>query len=171
MYAWHTLYLTLAPLLALGSLVFVITDAIRERTRTTPPAQETQETEEPPPVIVSAAPAETMPPVVEQVDAVLADSMLSNTLAIQNARYERGAGHGFAAIINIGQIDRAFPAHATITLAALKEKGLLPQRAGRVKILADGLVTKPFTVKAEAFSLQAVKMVELTGGTVIILQD
>ena len=56
-----------------------------------------------------------------------------------------------------------------VTLAALKTKGLVPKSAGRVKILAGGdLLTKPLTVKAESFSIQAIKMIELTGGTVVI---
>ena len=42
---------------------------------------------------------------------------------------------------------------------------------GRVKILADGILNKPLTIKAESYSVQAIKMIELTGGTVIILID
>lgn len=172
MYVWYALYFTLSTILALGAIAFVIIDVAWERTRKAPPAQKEAEPEEEEPVVTVSAPqVESMPPAVEQIDAVLADSMISNALAIQNAHFERGAGHGYLAIINIGQLDRAFAAHETVTLAAMKEKGLLPRRAGRVKILADGLVTKPLTVKAEAFSVQAVKMVELTGGTVIVLQD
>lgn len=173
MHVWYALYITLSVIFSFGAIVFTLVDIIWEhKRRTTPPSPPpAQEEQEAPPVTAAAPVVETMPPVVEQIDAIMADSMISNTLAMQSAHYEHGAGHGYEAIINIGQIDRAFSAHATITLAALKEKGLLPRRAHRVKILADGLLTKPFTVKAEAFSVQAVKMVELTGGTVIVLQD
>ena len=37
--------------------------------------------------------------------------------------------------------------------------------------VAHGFLTKSFTVKAEAFSVEAIKMIELMGGTVIILVD
>ena len=57
-----------------------------------------------------------------------------------------------------------------VTLAAIKEKKLLPKKVQRIKILADGVLSKPLTVKAESFSIQAIKMIELTGGKVIILK-
>ena len=53
----------------------------------------------------------------------------------------------------------------------MDERKLVPKSVGRVKILARGRLTKALTVKAESFSVQAVKMIELMGGTVIILKD
>jgi ribosomal protein L18E len=47
----------------------------------------------------------------------------------------------------------------------------MPKKVKRIKILADGVLTKPLTIKAENYSVQAIKMIELTGGTVIILID
>ena len=58
-----------------------------------------------------------------------------------------------------------------MTLAVLKQKGLINKKAGRMKVLADGELTKPLAVKSESYSVQAIKMIELTGGTVIILKD
>jgi ribosomal protein L18E len=40
-----------------------------------------------------------------------------------------------------------------------------------MKVLADGILNKPLTIKSESYSIQAIKMIELTGGTVIILRD
>ena len=40
-----------------------------------------------------------------------------------------------------------------------------------MKILADGMLNKPLIIKSESYSIQAIKMIELTGGTVIILKD
>ena len=68
-------------------------------------------------------------------------------------------------------IDANFDADDVVTLAVLKQKGLVPKSMGRVKILADGILNKPLTIKAESYSVQAIKMIELTGGTVIILKD
>ena len=58
-----------------------------------------------------------------------------------------------------------------ITLAVLKEKGLVSKKVGKMKVLADGILNKPLTVKSESYSIQAIKMIELTGGKVIILKD
>lgn len=113
---------------------------------------------------------EEMPEIVEHIDADEADAMLSDTLAMSTVVYESGAGHGKQGIINIGAIDAAFEAGDVVTLAAIKQKGLVPKSIGRIKILADGALNKPLTVKAEAYSVQAIKMIELTGGTVVILK-
>ena len=51
-----------------------------------------------------------------------------------------------------------------VTLSALKRRGLVAKRYGRVKILAGGIMTKPLTVVADEFSASAVKMITLAGG-------
>jgi hypothetical protein len=72
--------------------------------------------------------------------------------------------------INLGEVDAAFETGDIVTLDALKQKGLVSQKIKRIKILADGELTKPLTVKAHSFSIQAIKMIELTGGKVIKLR-
>ena len=47
----------------------------------------------------------------------------------------------------------------------IKAKHLISKNAGRIKVLARGTMTKSLTVKASKFSLQAVKMIALAGGT------
>ena len=101
----------------------------------------------------------------------MADELISDELAMNIARYSEGAGHGKIAIVNIGVISENFNENDTVTLEAIKEKGLVPNNIGRLKVLAGGILTKPFTVKAESYSVQAIKMIELMGGTVIILKD
>jgi large subunit ribosomal protein L15 len=112
-----------------------------------------------------------LPEIVGHIDAEEADTMISDDLAMQHTRHEEGAGQGKQDIINIGVIDRHFEAGETVTLQALKDKGLMPKKVGRMKVLADGELNKPLIVKAEDYSVQAIKMIELTGGTVIILKD
>ena len=85
--------------------------------------------------------------------------------------YESPAGHGQQGIINIGVLNKNFEANETITLSILKQKGLISRNAGRMKVLADGILEKPLTIKSESYSIQAIKMIELTGGTVVILRD
>ena len=114
---------------------------------------------------------EIVPEVVEYVDAEIADTLMSDRLAMKIANVTKGAGKGKLAIINIGDIDSAFEANAVVDIDALKECGLISKKAGRLKILADGTMNKPLTVKAESYSVQAIKMIELTGGEVVILKD
>ena len=97
--------------------------------------------------------------------------MLTDKEAMKATRFESPAGHGKEGIINIGDIDKAFEADEIITLARLKEKGMVSKKIGRLKVLADGILTKPLTIKSESYSVKAIKMIELTGGTVIILKD
>ena len=112
-----------------------------------------------------------MPEIVDHIDAEEADAMISDDLALKGVRYESPAGHGEQGIINIGVIDAMFEADSVITIETLKAKGLLTKKTGRIKVLAGGMLHKPLTIKAENYSVQAIKMIELTGGTVIILRD
>ena len=44
---------------------------------------------------------------------------------------------------------------------------LIPKNVGSLKILARGVLDKPLNVEAQDFSLDAVKMIVLTGGKAI----
>ena len=111
-----------------------------------------------------------LPEPVEEIDAEEADELLSDEVALEATLVEYGAGVGPKGEINIGVLDQHFEAGDVITLAELKARKLVPKKVGRIKILADGRLHKAFTVKAEAYSVQAIKMIELTGGTVIFLK-
>ena len=165
------IFMVIASIFAIGTLGYVTVDIVLEIRNKDKPEEEKKEE----PVVVAApivdvAP-EVMPEFVEHIDAEEADAMISDSLAMKTANYESGAGHGQQGIINIGVLDDNFNAHDVITLAVLKEKGLISSKVGRMKVLADGILNKPLTVKAESYSIQAIKMIELTGGTVIILKD
>ena len=123
-----------------------------------------------PEATVAATLEEEMPSIVTQIDAAEADILISDDLAIQNVSYQKGERQGRLGIVNLGDIDKQFAAHDTVTLASLQEKKMLSQKMQRLKILADGVLSKPLTVKAEGFSVQAMKMIELTGGTVVVLK-
>ena len=167
------IFMIVATIFAIASLVYIVVDIILEN-RKKDKKEEKKEPEEPKaviaPVIVAPVP-EVMPEIVVSIDAEEADAMISDALAMEHARYEHGAGQGKQGIINIGLIDIHFEANDVITLASLKQKGLINKKVGRMKVLADGVLTKPLTIKSESYSVQAIKMIELTGGTVIILKD
>ena len=166
------IFMIVATVFALATLGYVAVDVVLEMRNKEKPKEEKKEE----PVVVVAPPVEeaapeVMPEIVEHIDAEEADAMISDSLAMKTANYESGAGHGQQDIINIGVLDQNFEAHDVITLAVLKEKGLISKKAGRMKVLADGSLNKPLTIKSESYSIQAIKMIELTGGTVIILKD
>ena len=166
------IFMIVATVFALATLGYVAVDVVLEIRNKEEPKEEKKEN----PVVVVAPPVEdaapeVMPEIVEHIDAEEADAMISDSLAMKTANYESGAGHGQQDIINIGVLDQNFEAHDVITLAVLKEKGLISRKAGRMKVLADGSLNKPLAVKSESYSIQAIKMIELTGGTVIILKD
>jgi large subunit ribosomal protein L15 len=57
-----------------------------------------------------------------------------------------------------------------VTPDELRSRGLIRHR-GRVKVLAEGELTKALTVKAHAFSAAAKKKIEDAGGSVEILDS
>ena len=163
----------LSGIFAVGSLVYVAADIIYEITHR---AEKQEESFEPAPEpepepIVSEPPkiADAMPAPVESVSAEEADEMISDSLALSGVLYEEDAQcAGKRTYVNIGVISSAFEAGDTVDIDALKRKGLIPKDIKRIKVLADGVLSKPLTVKANAYSVQAVKMIELTGGTVVV---
>ncbi len=72
--------------------------------------------------------------------------------------------------INIDTISQAFEPGDRVSLNTLKEKKLLSADVGFVKVLARGTLDKPLTIIAQNFSVAAVKMIVLTGGTVIVAE-
>ena len=164
------IFIVIASVSSLGSMAYTITDIILETYRkknlvVVPP--------EPVVVYVPQPEPEPEPEVVEMrehVDAEEADKLISDDLAMSGVKREPGGGTGYRAFINIGLISQNFEAEETVTLQALKDKKLIEKKAGRVKILADGELNKALTIKADSFSIQAIKMIELTGGTPIILE-
>lgn len=70
--------------------------------------------------------------------------------------------------INLQQLE-VFPSGSEVTPGMLAEKGLLRGKNQRVKILGDGTLTKPLTVKAHGFSVKAKEKIEACGGTLELL--
>ncbi len=108
----------------------------------------------------------------DEVSADMVDELMSNKDAehFLLANGEKG-GAGKMGIINIGQISENYQANDVVDLASLKEKGLVNDNVGRLKVLAAGVLDKPLVIKADAFSVQAIKMITLTGGQAIKLGD
>jgi len=69
-------------------------------------------------------------------------------------------------VINVRTLDEQFEAGAEVTLASLRERGLIRSGPNVLKVLGQGEITKALTVKAEAFSGTAQQKIEAAGGKV-----
>ncbi len=65
-------------------------------------------------------------------------------------------------VVNLGALG-GFEGGSVVDPEILRDKGLVKQR-GRIKILADGDLETPLTVKAHAFSAAARRKIEAVGG-------
>jgi large subunit ribosomal protein L15 len=84
---------------------------------------------------------------------------------------KRGFRNPFPAItaeVNVGDLD-VFEAGAKVDEAALVSRGLIRGRFDRIKVLGDGVLTKPVTVSAHAFSKTAAEKIQKAGGKVLMI--
>ncbi len=102
---------------------------------------------------------------VEEVDTLMTDTVAAHLLEASDEK----SGVGKMGIINVGVISTVYQAGDTVDLADLQAKGMLDASVGRLKVLASGTLDKPLTIKADAFSVQAIKMITLTGGHAVKL--
>ncbi|MBM3250136.1 MAG: 50S ribosomal protein L15 [Candidatus Omnitrophica bacterium] len=65
-------------------------------------------------------------------------------------------------VVNIGDLGRI--KEASVTLDVLKEKGLIKDKTGLVKVLGDGELTHALNVQAHAFSRTAMEKIQKAGG-------
>ena len=68
-------------------------------------------------------------------------------------------------VVNVGDLDKAFPDGATVDAEALKKAGLAKGPADGIRILGEGELTKKLTVKANHFSKSAEEKIKAKGGT------
>ena len=67
-------------------------------------------------------------------------------------------------VVNLDTLGLRFEAGTIVTPDLLREAGLVPGRARRIKILARGEVGKPLTVRAHKFSGKAAEKIAAAGG-------
>jgi len=68
-------------------------------------------------------------------------------------------------VVNLGQLEGRFEAGAVIDAEALRAQGLVHGARQRIKILADGKLSKALNVKADKFSAAAKERLQAAGGT------
>lgn len=100
-----------------------------------------------------------------EVNAIISDEVAISV--VEDKRTEEEKRYvGKKGIINIDVLSRNFQAGDVVNLQSLKEKGLIDSSVGYVKVLARGTLNKPLTVDLQNYSIEAVKMIVLTGGKV-----
>ena len=72
--------------------------------------------------------------------------------------------------VNLADLDARFDAGASVTLEALREKGLGKRPGVPVKVLGRGEITKALTVHAHGFSKSARAAIEAAGGTCQVIE-
>jgi len=90
--------------------------------------------------------------------------------------YRRWPKRGFShatwdkdyAVINVGDLEQ-LDAKSVVDLAALKKKGLINGTFDGLRVLGEGELTKPFTVRAHHFSKSAKDKIERGGGTTEVI--
>lgn len=68
------------------------------------------------------------------------------------------------ATINLDDLDKFFKANDVVTEEILKERGIIKKQLSGVKVLGNGTLSKPLTVKATRFSTNAISKIEEAGG-------
>ena len=100
---------------------------------------------------------------VEEADKKMSDAVAEAAIK-EDTSSKRHVGK--KAIVNIDTIGEVFNDNDEITLEALIVKKLVPSNTGYVKVLARGSLNKKLHVDLQDYSIQAVKMILLEGGTV-----
>ena len=67
-------------------------------------------------------------------------------------------------VVNLGRLE-SFPAETTVDLDVLRAAGMIKGKGKRVKVLAEGKLTKPLAVRVHAFSQQAKEKIMALGGS------
>ena len=108
--------------------------------------------------------------IVEHVAAAEVDALMTDAQAVNSVVIIASTASGKMGAVNVGTLNNHYAAGEKVDIASLKAKKLISSDCKRVKILADGDLDKSLTVEADSFSLQAIKMITLTGGSAIKLQ-
>ena len=105
---------------------------------------------------------------VSEADELMSDVQAVHMIEVVAVNY---AASGKMGSVNVGALNEHYEAGEKVDIESLKEKKLIDADCKRVKILADGDLDKVLVVEANSFSLQAIKMITLTGGHALKIQN
>ena len=104
----------------------------------------------------------------EEVNRLLSDADADRLTA---AVYRKGEDRGVPqARVYLDDLSDAFADDSYVNLAILKEAHLVREDATSLVIYARGTLRKSLMIEADVFSLEAVKMISLTGGRAILIR-
>ena len=72
-------------------------------------------------------------------------------------------------VVNVASLEERFEPNEVIGAKELYERNLIKKLTKPYKILGEGEVTKAFTVKANAFSAEAIRKIEAAGGKIEVV--
>ena len=93
-------------------------------------------------------------------------------MPLQRRIPKRGFNNIFAkeiAIVNVSAIADKFEDGAVVDIEALKNAGLIKDELDGVKVLGNGEITKPLTIKAKKFTKSAEEKIVAAGGKVQVI--
>ena len=101
---------------------------------------------------------------VSEAEEILDDEFVESFVRQSNRYSDKSK----KAIVNIDTLGRYFNKGETVTVDEIKKRVPgISKNVTYVKVLARGTLDKSLTVEADDFSPQAIKMIVLTGGTVV----
>ena len=92
-------------------------------------------------------------------------------MPLQRRLPKRGFKNPFrveAVVVNVGALARRF-SEGVVDPQMMRDAGMVPRSAERVKVLAEGEITHALTVKAHAFSKAAEEKITKAGGKVEVI--
>jgi len=108
-------------------------------------------------------------PKAKKEPQIKAETAVAATVAPKHYDIPQSAKGSPKGIINLGAINNNFDNNAVVTPQALKDSGLLQNSVECLKVLAGGLLQKPLTVAASAFSKEAIDAIQAAGGKAVII--
>lgn len=171
---WQVLAVGIAAALMLIMLTINVGYAVyiklSAKQKTYEPQQEPEnESQAEPEPVVNPEPVTVVIPILETVRAEEVNELMTDSMARANEqKSNRIADPTKKGFVNIDVLATYFSAGETVTLEEIKKR--IPNVDKNVtfyKVLARGTLDKPLIVDADAFSIEAEKMILLTGGTVL----
>ena len=104
--------------------------------------------------------------IVESVSATEVNDLISTEIAAAAITESDTHATGKKGIVNVDTLSRQYNAGDTVTVESLHEKKLIAPGVKQVKLLARGVLDKKLHVELQDYSIEAVKMILATGGTV-----
>lgn len=106
--------------------------------------------------------------IYKSMDAAQADSILRDDIAeALICKSDRISDTTLKCAVSLGTLAKCFTEGEIVTIEGIRRRIKVDPKTSYVKIIEKGTLTKPLIIEADEFSLPAVKMITLMGGTAI----